>query len=83
MVRAKFKLVSVTENWYNSATGARKLRFEPVYDQSISEDVVFQKFTPSGVFEMECNNPAALAQFEIGKSYYFDMSPADVSPATE
>jgi len=29
------------------------------------------------VFEMMCTNPSALAQFELGKQYYFDITPAD------
>ncbi len=72
-VRAKFTLTSITSfaSW-----GAKKLTFQAVYDQSIPEDQRFQKATPSGQFDMTIDNPAALEQFELGKAYYFDATPA-------
>lgn len=73
-VRAKFRLVSVTEHHFNK--DSRTLVFQAEYDQSIPEDVRFQKATPNGRFEMQCDNPAANAQFELGKAYYIDLTPA-------
>jgi len=74
-VRAKFRLDTVsTHSWH---ANARTLKFSAQYDTSIPEDQRFQEATPSGTFEMLCTNPAANAQFELGKSYYFDITPAD------
>lgn len=74
-VRAKFKLDSITaHSWRPSA---RTLKFSAQYDTSIPEDQRFQEATPSGSFEMLCTNPAANDQFELGKNYYFDITPAD------
>lgn len=75
-VRAKFKLVSIRQSCYG-VPHARTLRFEAQYTGSIPEDVVFSNATPNGHFEMECNNQAALDQFELGNDYYFDITPAN------
>ncbi|MHB1273619.1 MAG: hypothetical protein ACYCZD_12795 [Rhodanobacter sp.] len=74
-VRAKFKLMEVTVHSWDP--NARTLKFHAQYDTSIPEDQRFQEATPSGSFEMLCTNPAANAQFELGKNYYFDITPAD------
>jgi hypothetical protein len=73
-VRAKFKLVEMTHMDYSP--DAKRLKFNAEYDTSIPEDQRFQKATPWGQFEMQCDNPAANAQFELGKTYYFDITPA-------
>lgn len=70
-VRAKLQLVSIA----NNVSGQKTLRFEPRYDTSIPEDMRFQKATPWGSLEMIIDNPVALAQFELGKTYYLDMTP--------
>jgi len=75
-VRAKFKLTSIRQSCYG-VPHARTLRFEAQYDGSVPEDVCFSNTTPTGHFEMECNNQAALDQFELGKNYYFDITPAN------
>jgi hypothetical protein len=74
MVRAKFMLTEVTEGYWNR--NSKRLVFSPQYDTSIPEDLRFATATPSGRFEMQVDNPAALAQLELGKTYYFDISEA-------
>jgi len=74
MVRAKFQLQEVRQHSYN--TNARTLVFQPQYDTSIPEDQRFAQATPSGQFTMYEDNPAALAQLELGKQYYFDITEA-------
>lgn len=76
MVRGKFKLHAITSNCWNP--NSKMLRFMTEYDPTVPEDVAFCKATPSGTFEMQVDNPAALAQFELGKCYYLDMSPVPV-----
>jgi len=75
MVRGKFLLIEIGERHY-SPTG-RAMKFSAQYDQSIEEDRKYSKATPTGSVEMFVDNPAALAQFEIGKAYYFDVTPAE------
>lgn len=76
-VRAKLHLKSeTTYEW-----GGKKLAFETRYDPSIPEDIRFQKATPTGEIFMHIDNPAALAQFEMGKDYYVDFSPVPVAEA--
>jgi len=87
MVRAKFMLTEVTESGYGytdkdgkkvvTKNAGKKLVFQPQYDTSIPEDQRFAQATPSGRFEMLVDNPAALAQLEIGQQYYFDITPAE------
>ncbi|TAM50208.1 MAG: hypothetical protein EPN57_20525 [Paraburkholderia sp.] len=80
-VRAKFMLSEVTTNSYNPA--AKKFKFTAQYDPSIPEDQRFQKATPWGEFEMQVDNPAAAVQFELGKQYYIDFTPADIPAAAQ
>ncbi|RDU99212.1 hypothetical protein DWV00_08795 [Trinickia dinghuensis] len=67
------------ETRLNWSPTAKRLKFTAQYDPSIPEDQRFQQATPWGEFEMQVDNPAALAQLELGKSYYFDITPADVA----
>jgi hypothetical protein len=71
-VRAKFTVTEVTHMQGTS----KRLKFTAQYDSSIPEDQRFQKATPWGQFEMVVDNPAALEQFELGKAYYLDFTPA-------
>ena len=73
MVRAKFRFTGIQQGYGDS----RELTFTAQYDETIPEDKRFAKATPNGTFKMTCDNPAANAQFELGKQYYFDISPAD------
>jgi len=72
-VRAKFQLNSITSYAY----GGKQLKFQAVYDTSTEENRRFAKATPSGSMEMVIDNPEAVAQFELGKFYYADFSPAE------
>lgn len=72
-VRAKMTLTAVI----GQAWGGSKAIFQCQYDQSIDEDRRFAKATPSGMAEFVVDNPAALERLVIGKSYYFDINPAD------
>ena len=48
-----------------------------VYSEGIqSEDGRFTKATPWGELRMNVDNPDAAIQFEPGKSYYLDFTPA-------
>ncbi len=71
-VRAKFALTSITSHSWSPTS--KTLKFTPQYDPSIPEDQRFQKASPSGMFEITIDNPAALEQFELGKTYYFDAT---------
>lgn len=72
MVRAKFVLSEITELMW----GGKRLKFMASYDTMNPEDITFQKATPTGTFEMVCDNPAANEQMHLGKAYYFDISEA-------
>ena len=72
-VRAKFLLSSITSYSY----GGKRLHFDAVYDTSTEENRRFSKVTPSGALEMTIDNEAAAEQFQLGKYYYTDFSPAE------
>ena len=41
------------------------------------ENMDFNKYTPSGSFEMYVDNPKAKDFFEVGKEYYLDFTEAE------
>ncbi len=71
-VRAKFRLVSITEH---ADWNAKTLKFQALYDDSIPEDRRFAAATPTGTLEMTVDNPSALERFKLGEYYYLDSSP--------
>jgi len=57
-----------------------KVAFECRYDAELcKEDRSFQTATPWGTVEFQIDNPKAIEQLEVGKAYYFDVSPATES----
>lgn len=67
------RLASIVSHAWSPVT--KTLKFQSCYDNSIPEDLRFQKATPSASAEYNIDNPDALAQFELGKDYYVDFSP--------
>ncbi len=68
-VRCKFVCIEKIER-----ADTAGFKFSPVSSGS-EENKQFWKWTPSGSFEFQCLNPDV--KFEVGKSYYFDISPAE------
>lgn len=77
MVRAKFTCVTVKSN---DGQAPDLLGYEvllhPVTGGS-EENKSFYKWTPGGSIALSTINPEAAAQFEEGKTYYIDFTPAD------
>lgn len=72
--RAKFQVMSITK--YAHFAGA-KIEMAPVYSNDPEHpNRIFWEATPNGKIEMQINNPSAIQQFEVGKEYYVDFSPA-------
>jgi hypothetical protein len=74
-VRAKFRAVSVEQGPNTSDTFAVKLT--PVYDDGNAENKEFFTYTPGGEITLQVVRPETAGQFEVGKAYYVDFSPAD------
>ena len=70
-VRAKFKVMSVTE----SEGGLKSARLHPVTSGS-PENSEFYKWTPGGSIDLSTMNPAAADQFVPGREFYVDFIPA-------
>ena len=90
-VRAKFKVDAIelinqpqsvkgADGSYVTVPGAvTTLKLSPVYANGDPnhENSKFWKASPGGSLVLNCVNPEAVKQFEIGKEYYVDFTPAD------
>lgn len=76
-VRAKFKCMHYTQHagYKAGVRGSREFHFEAVCADEVPENQRFHKATPSGKLSMWVDNEAV--DFEPGKSYYLDFTPAD------
>ena len=70
-VRAKMKVGSIE---LQQGGGGSVVLF-PVASGS-AENEQFYKYTPSGKLELSTINADAIGQFELGKEFYIDISPA-------
>lgn len=78
MVRAKMKVVAHTlRAGFSTST---TVRLETQYDPTIPEDQRFCKATPSGHIEMWVDNPPALEQLALGKTFYVDFTEVPEPP---
>jgi hypothetical protein len=71
-VRAKFRVVSVTE----SENGLKTANLSPVTSGS-PENERFFKWTPGGQIVLGTINPEAAKEFYPGREFYVDFTPAD------
>lgn len=74
-VRAKFKVTSIKSFDWNP--NSKEIVLTPQYDTSIEEDKRFYDATPSGEFTMLVNNPVAIEQLALGKTFYIDLTEAE------
>lgn len=76
-VRAKFKVISITTqaHWQKDKGHIGTVKLQPVTGDS-PENAQFYAATPSGQIELGTINKEALAQFEIGREFYVDFTPA-------
>ena len=91
MVRTKFKVDKIectigsvpftnTEGKPDWKQGeVRTVVMSPVYGKGHPdhENTRFWHATPAGSLQLTCANLAAVEQFELGKEYYVDFTPAD------
>lgn len=80
-VRAKFYCTSITKSAWSPNKPATQVAvtFAPVpFDHANpnSENSRFWKASPSGELRLSIDNPAAVEQFEVGKEYILDFTPA-------
>jgi len=56
----------------------RSIKMSPVgYDANNNENSSFWAASPSGELKLQCINPEAWKQFELGKEYYLTFDPAE------
>lgn len=73
MVRAKFKCDAVKPR---SDDGTEVQVELSAVTSGSDENKSWSRYTPSGQLTMGITNPDAVAQFEVGKEYYLDFTPA-------
>ncbi|MFZ3171939.1 MAG: hypothetical protein WA118_08170 [Carboxydocellales bacterium] len=71
MVRAKFVVDRISKIRF----GHHEIAMSPVVSGS-EENKKFWQYTPGGEIKVNCVNTDAVEQFEVGKEYYVDFSPA-------
>lgn len=78
MVRAKFTVREIVRasHWDKSKGEIQTIVMNPVCDGS-EENKLFFEASPSGEIKLGTVNEAAARQFELGKAYYVDFSPAE------
>lgn len=78
MVRAKFKVDSIEKFMGGDGELAPEatIRLSPVYSGS-KENEEFYRWTPAGQIVLATVNGQAVKQFEEGKEYYVDFTPAE------
>lgn len=52
------------------------VKFSAVYGENGEANAEWSKWTPCGELHMQITNPEAHAQFEEGKEYFVDITPA-------
>lgn len=73
MVRAKFVCESKTPDQHDPSSVA--VRFNAVYGSG-EANKEWSRWTPSGQLQMQISNPGAHEQFDVGKEYFLDFTPA-------
>lgn len=83
MVKAKFRCMKI-EHAHVEAEGecAATVNLVPVWTGYKGENASWSKYTPSGSLQMLITNPAAIADFELGRDYFltFEQAPAVINP---
>jgi hypothetical protein len=88
MVRAKFRVNEIRRVHCSVRNDEGKyvpgemhtIVMSPTYsDDPNSENKKFWDASPGGKFELNCVPPAAVAEFKLGKDYYFDIHEAPES----
>ena len=74
-VRAKFVVSAKEQSFVNVNEIQTTIKMRPVYGGS-PENEKFFKYTPGGHVELAVLPVAVADQFELGKEYYLDFTPA-------
>lgn len=81
MVRAKFKVVSITrQQGWNGVKEHHTIRLQPVTGTS-EENAAFYAATPGGSIELTVVNENVGRNFELGAEIYVDFTPANIGNA--
>lgn len=88
MVRAKMKCVEIAsrviDSWDSDVKKSVPVKNEVVKLAAVTgdENKPWSQYTPQASVELHITNPAAVAQFTVGATYYVDFTPAPNAPAS-
>lgn len=73
-VRAKFYVTSILHHHVGAPDKVcAEVKLAPVYGD---DNKPWSEATPQGQLSMTITNPSAIDQFELGKAYFLDFTPA-------
>lgn len=76
-VKARFRCTEIKNLLTSSPTDVlATITMIPVYGDGKGNES-WSKYTPSGKLEMNVTNPAAIAGFELGKTYELTFAPVE------
>ena len=75
-VRAKFQCQSIQHLYTGQPGQVAQIKLHAVWGDGKGNES-WSKATPSGELTMMITNSDAIDQFELGKSYFIDFTPAD------
>jgi hypothetical protein len=73
-VRAKFRVTKVSAVDWNPEV--RIVELSAVCADGVPENERYHRYTPSGSVSLTIDNPPAAVEFDLGKEFYLDFSPA-------
>ena len=75
-VRAKFRCCGINHVHTGGTNSVAAISRVPVWEQE-GVNKQWSHATPQGKIEMTITNPDAVEQFELGKEYFVDFTPAN------
>jgi hypothetical protein len=77
-VRCKFQCVAKNHTHTHAPDSVFcEIKLIPVWTGEDGANAAGSKATPQGQLTMGITNPAAIDEFDLGKFYYLDISPAE------
>jgi len=74
--RCKFQITNLIPAYSNTepTSDAKRVVFETRYDNTVTEDQAFTKYTPSGRLDVIIDNPAVTSALAVGDFVYVDIT---------
>lgn len=76
IARCKFQVTNILPAYSTTepTSDAKRVVFETRYDNTVVEDRVLTKYTPSGRMDVIIDNPAVTGRLAVGDVVYIDIT---------